>query len=116
MDALKFLKERKRMCESFGSECTECPANSSIYICRLGVVMGAEATEQVKLVEEWSAAHPAITQQDIFKKTYPNAVIDQDGVLLVCPKYLDKSFNCVHQTNCPTCRKNYWLKEVQDGR
>lgn len=120
MDAVKFLEERKRMCESFGSECTECPANNSIYMCRLGVVMGAEATEQVKLVEEWSAEHPRKTRQDVFLEQYPNAVLDKDGVLRICPSYVSgdtpEKYKCICLTDCSACRKEYWTKEVQNGR
>lgn len=112
MDALKFLEERKRMCESFGSECTECPANNSIYICRLGVVMGAEAVEQVKLVEEWSAAHPVTTRAALFKKTHPFVLSDSTGSLLICPVVVDKNVICPLNGECKQCRKNYWLKEV----
>ncbi len=119
MDALKFLEERKRMCESFGSECTECPANNSIYICRLGVVMGAEAVEQVKLVEEWSAAHPCKTRQSVFLEQWPEAEIDVNGVMQLCPMpisaaHRDVNGECKNPAKlCKDCRREFWMQEVE---
>lgn len=31
MDALEFIRERKRMCKSFGDSCHDCPARPKGY-------------------------------------------------------------------------------------
>ena len=116
MDAVKFIQERNRMCKSFGDECAGCPANDTIYRCKFSITVGDEAAKQVKLLEEWSAAHPLITRADLFKKQYPNTEIDTDGLPTLCPKCIDKDFNCPFNAFCQKCRKEFWLKEVQNGR
>lgn len=114
MDANKFMSEYQRMCTSY-DRCADCP----LYADKPCTEMPSRYTKEfssnlIKAVKDWSSAHPVTTRQDLFKKIYPNAVIDQDGVLVVCPKLLDKTFDrCGHHVDCPTCRKKYWLKEVQ---
>lgn len=114
MNAIKFMTEYQRMCTSY-DRCADCP----LYADRPCAEIPSRYTKEfsaklIKGVEDWSAAHPIATRQDIFKKIYPNATIDQDGVSVICPKHLDKGFNCVNPIDCPTCRQKYWLKEVQE--
>ena len=112
MDANKFMTEYQRMCNSY-TRCADCPLYADKPCSDMPSRYSAEfATKLIKAIEDWSAANPVTTRQAIFKKLYPNAVIGQDGVLLVCPKHLDKSFKCVNETDCPKCRQKYWLKEV----
>ena len=59
MDAVKFLQERNRMYESGAAT----PKIS------LGVNYDPETA--VKVVEEWSAAHPRKTRQSLFLERYP---------------------------------------------
>lgn len=118
MDTIKFLEERKRMCESFGDECKGCPANSCIYKCKLDVNTSTEAAQQIKLVEEWSAAHPRKTRQSVFLEQYPNARIDRQAVIYVCPadaygdKVCPKNEENFHML-CPNCRSEFWMQEVE---
>lgn len=109
MDAVKFVEERRRMFAVTG----ENPKYSLFN-------MNTCAEDVVKEVEEWSAAHPRKTRQDVFLEQYPNAVLDKDGVLLICPSYVSgytpEKYKCVCLTDCGACRKEYWTKEVQNGR
>lgn len=113
MDAVKFVEERNRMCKSFGGECKGCPANDIIYGCRLSVFIGDEAAEQIKLVEEWSAAHPRKTRQRVFLEQYPEASC-VDNILMSCPKVIDKNFSCSNTCfNCAECRREFWMQEAK---
>lgn len=66
MDAIKFVKEYLRMCGKF-SGCEECPAFMTDF-CTVNVEEQSQETagEVVRVVEEWSAAHPCKTRQSVF--------------------------------------------------
>ena len=71
MEALEFLKERKRMCRSFGGSCTGCPCE------KVRCVINAHVSDDdykriVAMVEEWSAAHPRKTRQSVFLEQFPS--------------------------------------------
>lgn len=105
MDAVKFLEERKRMYESGA-------ATPSI---RLEDDYTPERA--VKIVEEWSAAHPRKTRQSVFLEQYPDAKIDDDGVIAICPTafssaYRDDIGKCAWVT-CSKCRSEFWSQEVE---
>lgn len=79
MDALKFVKERNRICKSFGGSCDGCPADKNTCCDTF------EWQERlVAIVEEWSKENPRKTCQDVFLEQYPKAETN-DGVLFVCP-------------------------------
>lgn len=94
MDAVKFIKERDRMCKSYYDAekgyCSDgCPAHD--VQCSDLDGLSTDAEELVTLVEEWSAAHPRKTRQDVFLEQYPDARIDKTtGVLTICPAELTK--------------------------
>lgn len=120
MDAIKFMKEKKRMCNSY-SECTEiCPLKKLMDENRLTclVYCFAHPEEAVSIVKKWSTEHPIKTRQSEFLKLHPNAKIDSHGVLEACPLRIDtKSVNVCGLINlyrpCRDCRKEYWLAEVE---
>lgn len=103
MDAVKFLQERNRMYES-------------------GAVTPGydyDPVMAVKIVEEWSAAHPRKTRQDVFLEQWPEANIGGDGVLKVCPAPISESHRnaqggCgnIHR-KCRDCRKEFWGQDVE---
>lgn len=113
MDAVKFIEGCQRMCRSFGYGCAGCPADDTHGGCKLSFFKGDTAVEQIKLLKEWLASHPITTRADIFKKAYPNAETDSDGILVICPKHMDKALTCPVGMNCWQCRQEYWMKEVE---
>jgi hypothetical protein len=114
MDAVKFIEERTRMCESFGDRCTGCPASNGG--CAVGQESTLDAMAQVALVEEWSAAHPRKTRQSVFMEQWPNAKVFVDGVLAFCPQELDSHYQCQStdiEMRCQSCRRKFWMQEVE---
>ena len=114
MDAVKFIEERTRMCESFGDRCTGCPASNGG--CAVGQESTLDAMAQVALVEEWSAAHPRKTRQSVFMEQWPNAKVFVDGVLDFCPQELDSHYQCQStdiEMRCQSCRRKFWMQEVE---
>lgn len=116
MDAVKFIEERKRLCEMYAN-CSECPANDNGGRCKFSITVGDEATKQIKLLEEWAAAHPCRTRQSVFLEQYPEASVDNCGCLMICPKiisidYRNRYGDCVKHT-CYDCRREFWMQEVE---
>ena len=110
MDAVKYLKERKRMCNSYNNMCDGCG---------FGKVPECDHTEDdnpekaVEIVEKWSAEHPVKTRQSEFLKLFPNAKINSSGVLSACPVRIDENAVDACKDPCEKCRKEYWLSEVE---
>ena len=121
MDSVKFIEERRRMCKSFDTCCNGCPAFNACnnnLCCAVGNESMMDATSQIAIVEEWSAAHPRKTRQDVFLEQYPCAKIDSQGVLYVCPAVVYGDNVCPKnkddtQIICYDCRREFWMQEVE---
>lgn len=105
MDAVKFLQERNRMFLSGGAT----PG--------IGLEDDFDPVIAVEIVEKWSEQHPRRTRQSVFLEQYPNAVLDKDGVLRICPFLVggDKpeKYRCICLTDCSACRREFWMQEVE---
>lgn len=107
MDAVKFLEERKRMFKNGNP------------VPGLDIDITYNTEKVVKIVEEWSAAHPRKTRQSVFLEHYPEARISTHGVLLVCPCPISASHRnagggcATIDRRCDDCRKEYWMQEVE---
>ena len=108
MDALEFIRERNRMCKSFGIECENCPANKDSCCIEFNL-----DEEIIPIVEKWSKENPRKTRQSLLLEQYPYARSD-DGVIMICPKMLDTSFSCPLDDNidCAACKRGFWMQEV----
>lgn len=108
MDAIEFLRERKRKFTNGESV----PA--------LGADIDCNYEDVVKEIEEWSAAHPRKTRQSVFLEQYPEARIGDDGVMQIYPCSISASHrnargNCVTMgRKCPDCRREFWLQEEEE--
>ena len=107
MDAIKFVKQLRRMNEQ------GVPKKRFIYPCAGQETDSPE--EVVAEVEEWAKEHPTKTRQSEFLKHYPGARITIDGFLHACPMdvFSDTGVNC-NARNCFECRKKFWLAEVEE--
>lgn len=106
MDAVKFLQERNRMYESGAAT----P--------KLGLGVNYDPETAVKVVEDWSAAHPRKTRQSVFLERNPEALADKFGVLQICPRYIsaahrDGDGECKEpRIRCVDCCREFWMQEV----
>ena len=104
MDAVRFIEERRRMYKVTGKHSPT-------------LAGWIPAEDVVKEVEEWAAAHPRKTRQSVFLEQYPEAQIDANGLLAVCPAPIFHS----HRRNgggcrnvyksCEVCRREFWMQE-----
>ena len=117
MDALEFLRERRRMCNSHRN-CKGCPLEDGK--CVVGDVAPDEDYKRIiTAVEQWSKEHPRKTRQSVFLKQYPQAEIDANGVVGLCPMSIsaahrdsDGECNCPEKL-CRDCRREFWMQEVE---
>ncbi len=113
MDAVKFIEERNRMCDSYLSSCYDCPLRTDHCI----GFRGLDAERVVGVVEKWSAAHPRKTRQSVFLEQYPNARVDVNtGVLRTYPcdiEYGMEDTNYCNSISCADCRREFWMQEVE---
>lgn len=120
MDAVKFLQERARMCNSFSPDCEGCRVDEEkpvISECYRWMFENPERS--VKIVEEWSAAHPRKTRQSVFLEQWPEAKLDVYGVMQMCPMaisaaYRDNDGECKNpERPCMDCQREFWMQEVE---
>ena len=118
MDALEFLRERKRMCKSFAGYCDGCPLNGEPCTITAGLDDG-DCKRIVATVEKWSKEHPRKTRQSVLLEQYPEARIGDDGVLKINPCSISASYrntrgNCATmRRECSDCRREFWGQKVE---
>lgn len=110
MDAVEFLKEKERMCESIS--CTRCKFiyfdNDDASIC--SEYMRNHPEEFVKEVEQWSKENPKQTYLSEFLQKYPDACITETNTPVTCLGELYKDIdNCDDYSNCNEC----WNQEIK---
>lgn len=117
MDAVKFLKERARMCEANQTgemTCENCAAYKGVSQCyKLGEPKDPE--KMVAIVEQWAKEHPIKTRQSEFLKLFPYARVKKaNGLPIVSPCDLDvKLAGKCEGIPCQECWKKFWLAEVE---
>lgn len=118
MDALEFLRERKRMCTSC-KNCYGCPLEGTH--CALSYVTPDEDYERIiATVEQWSKEHPRRTRQSVFLEQWPEARVDDNECVYICPadvsaNYRDEFGGCaVVGVLCPDCRREFWMREEKE--
>ena len=119
MDAVEFLRERRRMCNA-QDNCGTCP---------IGIVCDdyfvnhnysqEKASGMVSTVEQWAKEHPIKTRQSVFLKMLPNVPLNDKGQPAFCPKLLDTEYHpvgscCLDVDICQRCMDNYWGQEVEE--
>ena len=118
MDAVKNLKEKRRMLNSLGRKfqrcggvlCSDCPLSNINNGKGLSCSdFEAEYPEEVvAMVEKWAAEHPQKTMLQDFLERYPNAPLDKiDGTPIICPyeigyeeRCLDRDCNYIGCVKC----------------
>ena len=114
MDAVKFLKTLRRMCNC---ECHKCEIWKRLSGVESSCTVWIEThpEEAVAIVEQWAAEHPAKTRQSEFLKLFPGVDADKtDGCLTLnpCIIYPKMREECSGKL-CHECKKTFWLAEVE---
>lgn len=118
MDALGFTRELKRMCTFYydtekGYCSDNCPARN---LDCMSLYQPEEDIERiVEVVKLWSQENPQKTRQDLVLEQWPNAQVDNQGILFIYPCELDKTMRrkdapCCK--GCEECRAEFWGQGV----
>lgn len=111
---MEFFSERRRMHKFYKSCGDGCPLRDYNCCC---IQDFGEA--EVKAVEKWSQEHPRKTRQDMFLEQWPEAALDEYGVVQPCPAdisaaYRDTDGDCkIHGKRCKDCCREFWMQEVE---
>ena len=115
MDAVEFLNEGTRMCNSYEA-CVGCPMYPTDDCCMVKMNL----KQMISIVEQWAKEHPVKTRQSEFLKQWPDAEIGDDGLPSVAPCQLYKDIEekdengvCCNNCGCAECRHDFWLKEIE---
>ena len=116
MDAVEYVKQRRRMCDYYKhNNCSKCPAFSCEECGGLNGI-----STMVPIVEQWAKEHPVKTRQSEFLKMWPDAEVGDDGYPSVAPCQLYKDMEekdengfCCKNCGCGICRRDFWLKEIE---
>lgn len=113
MDAIKFVKQLRRMNEQ------GVPKKRFIYPCAGQETDSPE--EVVAEVEEWAKEHPTKTRQSVFLERYPEAAISKDGAIAICPLAISAAYrhgngacNKSNSDTCADCKRQFWSAEVEE--
>lgn len=115
MDAAEYFKIKKRVCKSVNYRCDECFIANCVEECCDFELNHPE--EAVSIMEQRAEEHSVRTRQSEFLKMFPNASLDSNGSVDICPKATDlATFSCDDGAHggCLRCRQRYWQQEVKD--
>lgn len=107
MDAVKFLQERNRMFLS-GAATPGIELEDDF-----------DPVNAVKIVEQWSAAHPRKTRKSVLLEQYPEALVLDGGTLSACPVLFSSEYRNAYggcaspYGSCAECRREFWMQEVE---
>lgn len=109
MDVTEFFSEFRRMCKA-SSDCTKCQYHGGM--CDNAIEL---LEKTVVAVEQWSQEHPRKTRQDVFLEQWPNCIMNDDGVVGICPRNIDKTCVCnlSRSGGCTGCRREFWMQGVE---
>lgn len=85
-------------------------ANRGIHIRCLSVDKKARWAQRIREARG-ETTEKKKTRQSEFLKIFPKVGL-KEGVIDICPLFLDKSANCI-KVNCRVCKKDFWLAEVK---
>lgn len=106
-----------RMCKN-AKTCDNCPLGLNINGANIACsYLVREIPDKAnEIILNWCKEHHVETRQDRFLKMFPNARIDVDGALSICPQFVTKDFSCqTSEKRCSDCCKDYWLAEVEEN-
>ena len=104
MDALVYFKEKERLCKAqFG--CDKCPLFDN---CERVGNRTLDPEEAVRIVEEWSKAHPIQTRREKFIEVFGEDPVNDLMEEYVCPPASVRGDIGCALRRCDECSSAYW--------
>ena len=104
MDAVKYLREKKRMCLNHPG-CRGCPMKILEYCNVAAFTTDEERIKAVQIVEQWAAEHHVMTNAQKFEEVFGEKPDRSNGGRMCPPIAFRKSKDC--NINCFEC-KQWW--------
>ena len=110
-DAVEFLRDFRRMCLSYDN-CTGCELRCAECI---PTEKDCDHEKVIRVVEEWTKAHPVKTRLSELVKIFPNYKKDEtySGIPRDCIKIFDQGQSCTF-SSCLDCQKKFWLTPIEE--
>jgi hypothetical protein len=104
MDAVKFLKEKKRMSNDCTITCWVCPLSQSNndVDASCDMLLRDHPDKAVEIVEKWSEENPVKSCYDVMIEMFPN--IDFDNIDCI-DRFSGTDTDCNDGRNCAECWK-----------
>lgn len=114
MDAVRYLKESERRCDSFDDRCTGCEIKSAKNGMTCGAYIKKYPEQAVDIVEKWSEEHPQETYLTKLLKHFPNVELNSNGIPTFCPSVLGLENWCekTRTGNCPCAE--CWNRPIEE--
>lgn len=114
MDAVKYLKTVRRMCNEQRKshiDCEYCPFRIGTTGCQARWIGDSDLTieQRVNTIEKWAKEHPEKTILQDFLEKYPKATPFKEGYSTICPERLGYNVSCAYG-DCNDC----WNKPLED--
>ena len=106
MDAIEYLKEKKRATKDCNVDCDSCILGMyDNTLERCFCVEDMDIEEAVERIEKWSEENPKKTMLQYFIEQHPNAPLDEDGTPECCPFHLGytNELECMYNLDCVKC-------------
>lgn len=123
MEAIKFLEEAKRMCESH-SVCEACLLFADGDSCAINAERKSSPQELKRIVEsvqKWSSEHPKVTRLSNLLRIFPDLFLDNARFPSGCVRDYDQMYDCpikkgalIGNTfdSCVVCKQQFWNQEI----
>lgn len=123
MEAIKFLEEAKRMCESH-SVCEACLLFADGDSCAINAERKSSSQELKRIVEsvqKWSSEHPKVTRLSNLLRVFPDLFLENARFPSGCVREYDQTYDCpikkgtlIGNTfdSCVVCKQQFWNQEI----
>lgn len=117
MDAIRFLIVEHEFLD-FYTKCPNTNANQINYFKKYKEYKSNnDYAGMIKTLETWLLYYPIKSKQDAFLEKFPNARLDADGTIDICPQILfgeSVKPDC-RGYMCASCRQAFWSSKQQNN-